>query len=357
MNLNIFDLISGLFSIDMGIDLGTANTLVYVRDKGVVIDEPSVVAVHKGTHQPLDGGMAVGRIAKEMIGKTPGAIMAVRPLKEGVIADFDNAEVMLDYFIKKVHKFSKWRSWLAKPQVVISVPSGITSVERRAVRNSAERVGSRNPFLIEEPIAAAIGARLPIGEPKASMIIDIGGGTTEVAIIALGGIVTSESLRVGGDEMDNAIVNYLKKEHSLQIGETTAERIKLDIGSAYPLEEEMVIEVRGRDMVSGMPRTCKITSEEIREALKGPLKEIVTATKATLEKSPPELSGDLIDSGITMCGGGALLRGIDKVLSAETGLNVQLCDEPMRAVVHGTGFILENLEDFKKVFKRTEDNE
>ncbi|MFC1479763.1 rod shape-determining protein [Planctomycetota bacterium] len=348
MDLNIFDFIAGFLSIDMGIDLGTANTLVYVKDKGIIIDEPSVVAVHRDTNIPLDNGRAVGRVAKEMVGKTPADIIAVRPLKEGVIADFDIAEVMLDYFIKKVHKWSKWRSWLAKPQVVISVPSGITSVERRAVRNSAERVGARNPYLIEEPIAAAIGANLPIGDPRASMIIDIGGGTTEVAVISLGGIVTSESLRVGGDEMDRSIINYMKKEHSLQIGDTTAENIKIDIGSAYPLEEETVMEVRGRDMVSGMPRTCKVSSEEIRDALKDPVNEIVGATKATLEKTAPELAGDLIDSGITLCGGGALLRGIDKVIAAETGLKVTIAEDPMRAVVKGTGFILEHLAAFKK---------
>jgi rod shape-determining protein MreB len=357
MSPNIFDAVTGLFSIDMGIDLGTANTLVYVREKGIVIDEPSVVAVHRGTNIPLDNGRAVGKVAKDMIGKTPGDIIAVRPLREGVIADFDLAEVMLDYFIKKVQGWSKWRSWLAKPEVVISVPSGITSVERRAVRNSAERVGARNPFTIEEPIAAAIGCGLPIGEPRASMVIDIGGGTTEVAIICLAGIVSGESLKVGGDEMDEAIINFLKKEHSLHIGETTAERIKIDIGSAYPLEQEMMLEVRGRDMVSGMPRTCKISSTEIREALKGPVTGIVAATKAVLEKSAPELAGDLIEGGIVLCGGGALLRGIDKVIAAETGLTIRIADDPLRCVVKGCGFILEHLREFKEVYAQVQDND
>jgi len=333
----------GWFSVDMGIDLGTCNTLVSVRGEGIVLNEPSVVAVKKGTSRVLNNGNAVGWMAKEMLGKTPGSIVAIRPLKDGVISDFEITEAMLAYFIKKV---SGRR--LIHPRVVISIPSGITEVEKRAVFDSAERAGARQIFLIEEPIAAAIGAGLPFIEPTASMIVDIGGGTTEVAIMSLAGIAVCESVRVAGDDMDEAIINHMKKNYNLMIGEQTAERIKIDIGSAAPVEEsEGSLEVRGRDMISGLPRKMTITSEEVREALQDPITTIAETVTSTLERAEPELAADLVENGITLAGGGALLRGIDVVLSTATGLEVRVADDPLTCVARGTSMYLENLEEWK----------
>ena len=327
-----FNYILGLFSNDMGIDLGTANTLVFVRGEGVVLCEPSVVAVEKDTNRVL----AVGEEAKRMLGRTPGNIIAIRPMKDGVISDFEVTEAMLKYFIKKVHH----RKVLVRPAMVIAIPSGITAVEKRAVRDSAERAGARSVDLIEEPKAAAIGAGLPVEEPSGNMIVDIGGGTTEFAVISLGGIVYAKSIRIAGDELDAAIVEYLRKTYNLMIGERTAEEIKIRIGSAYPLDEELTMDVRGRDLIAGLPKTITITSVEIREALHDPVQAIVDASKTTLEQTPPELSADLIDRGIVMAGGGSLLRGLDKRISEETGLPVHIADDPLSCVALGTGQML-----------------
>ncbi|MCK9572567.1 MAG: rod shape-determining protein [Candidatus Omnitrophica bacterium] len=337
----IINYILGLFSNDMGIDLGTATTLVFVKGEGVVLCEPSVVAIERGTSHVL----AVGEEAKRMLGRTPGNIVAIRPMKDGVIADFEITEAMLRYFIKKVHH----RRVLVRPRIVIAIPSGITEVEKRAVKDSAERAGAREVFLIEEPIAAAIGVGLPIQEPVGNMIIDIGGGTTEIAVISLAGTVFSKSIRIGGDEMNEAIIEYLKKTYNLMVGERTAEEIKIKIGSAYPMEEEMNIEVRGRDLVAGLPKTVTITSEEVRESLQEPLRAIVEVTKMSLERTPPELASDLIEHGIVMAGGGSLLRGIDKLISEETGLPVHIADDPVTAVVNGTGEVLSEIHYLKKV--------
>ena len=349
----ILDALLGLFSIDMGIDLGTATTLVCVQNEGIVLCEPSVVAVHRGTNRVIDLGNApaVGLVAKEMLGKTPGSIQAIRPLKDGVIADFDITEAMLRYFIQKVHQ----RRWGYKPRVVIAIPSGITTVEKRAVRNSAERAGARQVFLVEEPMAAAIGAGMPVAEPTASMIVDVGGGTTEVAIISLADIVTSESIRVAGDEMDEAIIQHMKQNYNLLIGEQTAERIKIEIGSAYPLEQELTMEVRGRDVIAGLPRKEVIRSEEIREAVREPIDAIVAAIKVTLERTDPELAADLVDNGMVLAGGGVLLRGLDQVLQEATGLPVRLTEDPITCVAQGTGLFLENLDRMKKYLESTED--
>jgi rod shape-determining protein MreB len=337
----MFGYILGLFSNDMGIDLGTANTLVYVKGQGIVLMEPSVVAVQTGTNNVL----AVGEEAKRMLGRTPGSIIAIRPLKDGVIADFDITESMLRYFIRKVHN----RRALVAPRVVIAVPSGITEVEKRAVKDSAEQAGARLVYLIEEPMAAAIGVGLPVQEPAANMIIDVGGGTTEVAIISLAGIVVTRSVRVGGDEMDEAIIQYLKRNYNLMVGERTAEEIKISLGSAYPLKEEMVLEVKGRDLIAGLPKTLRITSEEIREALSESISTIVEAVRITLERCPPELSADLVDRGIIMTGGGALLRGFPKLVSEETGLPVHLADAPLKTVALGTGKVLDELYFLQKL--------
>ncbi|MDD5477116.1 MAG: rod shape-determining protein [Candidatus Omnitrophica bacterium] len=331
----------GLFSNDMGIDLGTATTLVFVKGEGVVLCEPSVVAIERGTSHVL----AVGDEAKRMLGRTPGNIIAIRPMKDGVISDFEITEAMLRYFIKKVHH----RKVLVRPRIVIAIPSGITEVEKRAVKDSAERAGAREVFLIEEPIAAAIGVGLPIQEPVGNMIIDVGGGTTEIAVISLAGTVFSKSIRIGGDEMNEAIVEYLKKTYNLMVGERTSEDIKIKIGSAYPLEEEMSMEVKGRDMVAGLPKTVTITSEEIRESLQEPLRAILEVTKVSLERTPPELAADLIDHGIVMAGGGSLLRGLDKLISEETGLPVHITDDPIVAVANGTGIVLSEIQYLKKV--------
>ncbi|MCX5699349.1 MAG: rod shape-determining protein [Candidatus Omnitrophica bacterium] len=333
--------ILGLFSNDMGIDLGTATTLVFVKGEGVVLCEPSVVAIERGTSHVL----AVGEEAKRMLGRTPGNIIAIRPMKDGVISDFEITEAMLRYFIKKVHH----RKVLVRPRIVIAIPSGITEVEKRAVKDSAERAGAREVFLIEEPIAAAIGVGLPIQEPIGNMIIDIGGGTTEIAVISLCGTVFSKSIRIGGDEMNEAVIEYLKKTYNLMIGERTSEEVKIKIGSAYPLEEEMSMEVKGRDLVAGLPKTVTITSEEIRESLQEPLRAILEVIKISLERTPPELAADLIDHGIVMAGGGSLLRGLDKLISEETGLPVHITDDPVTAVANGTGIVLSEIQYLNKV--------
>jgi rod shape-determining protein MreB len=326
---------------DMAVDLGTANTLVYVRGRGIVLNEPSVVAVNQDT----GGILAVGIEAKKMIGRTPGNIVAIRPLKDGVIADFDTTERMLRYFIQKVHK----RSYLAKPRIVVCVPSGITGVEQRAVKDAGYAAGARKVYIIEEPMAAAIGAGLPIHEPTGNMVVDIGGGTTEVAVISLGGIVTALSIRVGGDELDQSIINWVKAEYSLLLGERTAEEIKMAIGSAYQLQGENDAEIRGRDLATGLPKTIVVTAAEIRKALEEPVKAIVNAVKGTLDKCPPELSSDLMDRGIVLTGGGALLKGLDERLRRETGMPIHIADRPLDAVVEGSGKCIEEFEALEKV--------
>ena len=338
----LLDRLLGFFSGDIGIDLGTANTLVYVKGQGVVLCEPSVVAIDRSTHQVL----AVGEEAKRMLGRTPGNITAIRPMKDGVIADFDITESMLRYFIRKVHRKNR----LVSPRVVIAVPSGITEVEKRAVKDSAERAGARSPvYLVEEPIAAAIGVGLPIHEPSGNMIIDIGGGTTEIAVISLSGIVFSKSIRIAGDECDEAIISHLKKTYNLMIGERTAEEIKIKIGSAYPMEEETSMEVKGRDILAGLPKTITVTSEEIREALSETLAAILEAIRIALERTPPELCSDLIDRGLILAGGGALLRGLDKLISEETGLPVHIADDPLTAIALGTGRYLSDFRLLKRL--------
>ncbi|MHC4646301.1 MAG: rod shape-determining protein MreB [Planctomycetota bacterium] len=334
---------AGWFGTDMGIDLGTCNTLVCARGKGVVLNQPSVVAVNKATNAVLNDGEAVGSVAREMVGKTPASIRAIRPLKSGVISDFEVAEAMLGYFIRRVHNGNNF----VRPRVVIAVPSGITAVERRAVIDSAERAGARKVYLVDEPLAAGIGSGLPIVNPTASMIVDIGGGTTEVAIMSLGDIAVCQSIRVGGNNMDEAIVNHLKKTYNLLIGDRRAERVKIEIGSAVPLEEELTIEVAGRDTISGMPRKVVITSEEIRSALQEPVAAIIDVVTTTLEKSEPELAADLIDNGVHICGGGSLLRGMDEVLATATGLTVRKVAEPLSSVALGTSVYMENLELWK----------
>jgi rod shape-determining protein MreB len=335
----------------MGIDLGTCNTLVSVRGQGIVLNEPSVVAVKKGTNQVLQGGNAVGWMAKEMLGKTPGSITAVRPLKDGVISDFEITEAMLSYFIRKANGNTR----IVRPRVVISVPSGITAVEKQAVYQSAEHAGARRIYLVEEPVAAAIGAGLPFAEATASMIVDIGGGTTEVAIMSLADIAVCESVRVAGDDMDEAILNHMKRAYNMMIGEQTAERIKIEIGSAAPLEQEKELEVRGRDMISGMPRKLVIRSSEIREALQEPIQAITEAVTRTLERAEPELAADLVDNGITMAGGGSLLRGLPQVIEKATGLPTKLADDPLTCVARGTCIYLENLELWKDTLENNMD--
>lgn len=337
----VSDYILDLASNDIGIDLGTATTLVYVKGEGVVLCEPSVVAVERGTSNVL----AVGEEAKRMLGRTPGNIIAIRPMRDGVITDFEVTEAMLRHFIRKV----RHRRFQIRPRIVIAIPSGITEVERRAVKESAERAGAREVFLIEEPIAAAIGVGLPIQEPVGNMIIDIGGGTTEIAVISLAGIVFSKSIRIGGDEMNEAIIEYLKKTYNLMVGERTAEDIKIKIGSAYPLEEELTLEVKGRDLIAGLPKMVTITSEEVRESLQEPLRAILEVTKISLERTPPELASDLIEHGIVVAGGGSLLKGLDKLISEETGLPVHIADDPVTAVANGTGKVLNEIKYLKKV--------
>jgi len=340
----ILDPILGLFSNDLAIDLGTANTLVYVKGKGIVCAEPSVVAVHKDA-RGMRKVLAVGREAKEMLGRTPANIEAIRPMKDGVIADFEITEAMLRYFIRKVHN----RRTLVRHRIIICVPFGITEVERRAVRESAECAGAREVFLIDEPMAAAIGAGLPITEPSGNMIVDIGGGTTEVAVISLAGIVYSKSVRVAGDKMDEAIIQYLKRKYNLLIGERTAEQIKIQIGSAYPNGEIKTMEIKGRDLVAGVPRIMEINSEEVRESIAEPVLAIVEAVKVALERTPPELAADIVDKGIVLAGGGALLSQIDVLLREETGLPVTIAEDPLSAVVYGTGKALDQLDNLKGI--------
>lgn len=338
----MFSKIRSLFSTDIGIDLGTANSLVYVKDRGIVLREPSVVAIQAGTKNVL----AVGAEAKEMLGKTPGNIIAIRPMKSGVIADFDITEAMIAYFIRKVcpRRFFSGMRW-ARPRMVIAVPSGITEVEKRAVQDAAENAGARGIMLVEEPMAAAIGVGLPVSDPAGSMIVDIGGGTCEVAIISLAGIVHSNSQRAaGGDAMDDCIRNYIKRVYNLQIGERTAEEVKIKIGSAFPIGEELTMNVRGMDVVTGLPKTLTVSSDEIRTALKDPVTLIVDTVRSTLDKCEPELAADLIDRGLVLSGGSSQLRGLDKLLSKETGLPVTVADDPLSAVAEGTGMVMSELD-------------
>lgn len=339
--MGFFDFISS----DIGIDLGTANTLVFVRGQGIVLNEPSVVAVEKASGKVL----AVGSAAKEMLGRTPGEIAAIRPLKDGVIADFEISEKLLSDFIKRVIR----HRYLMKPRIVISVPSGITEVEKRAVRDSAENSGAREVYLIQEPMAAAIGVGLPVDQPSGLMVIDIGGGTSEIAVIALNGIVNNISIRIAGDELNDAIVMYLKKNYNLLIGELTAEEIKMKIGSAFPLEKEMSMEIKGRDLVAGVPKNLKLSSVQVREALVEPIDRIVEAVRQSLEKTPPELASDILDRGIILTGGGALLRGLDKRLRQETNLPVNVAEDALTCVVRGTGKVLENMHLYQKVLMKS----
>lgn len=337
----ILDRLLAHFGRDMGVDLGTANTLIYARGVGIVLREPSVVA------KRLDDGqiLAVGEEAKRMIGRTPGDIVATRPLRDGVIADFDTTATMLSYFLRRA---SNGRMWI-RPRVVVGIPSGCTEVEKRAVVDATLQAGARNAYLIEEPMAAAIGAGLPVSDPIGSMVVDIGGGTTEVAVIALGGIVASRSIRIAGDELDEAIIQYARRSYNLLIGDRSAEGIKIAVGSAFPVREENAVDVRGRDLVSGLPRTVRMTSGEIREAIAEPVQAIVDAVKQTLERTPPELAADIVDRGIILVGGGALLRGMDRLLAEETGMPVSLTEDPLAAVVMGAGRVLEEIETLQKV--------
>ncbi len=337
----IFDTVLSWISSDLAIDLGTANTLVYVKGKGIVLNEPSVVAIQTDTGKVLK----VGKEAKIMVGRTPGNIVAIRPMKDGVIADFQYTEAMLRYFIQKVHN----RKGLIRPRIIISVPSGVTQVERRAVRDSAQSAGAREVYLIEEPMAAAIGAGLPIMEANGNMVIDIGGGTTDIAIISLSGIVYSKSVRTGGNKMDEAIIQAIKKKYNLLVGERSAEEIKIEIGSAYPMDDNRHMEVKGRDLVSGIPKTIVISEEEIRDALDEPISQIVEGVKVALENTPPELSADIVDKGIVMAGGGALLRGLDILLREETSLPITIADDPLSTIVLGTGLALNEIELLKQI--------
>jgi rod shape-determining protein MreB len=339
------DSLFSYFSNDLAIDLGTANTLIYVKNEGIVCNEPSVVAVQHNNERGGKKVLAVGAEAKKMLGRTPGSIVAIRPLKDGVIADFEITEAMLRYFIRKVqHRHS-----FVRPRIIIGVPFGITEVEKRAVRESATSAGAREVYLIEEPMAAAIGAGLPITEPTGSMIVDIGGGTTEVAVLSLSGIVFSRSIRVGGDKMDEAIAQFIKRKYKLLVGERTAELIKITIGSAYPGDEIQTMEIKGRDLVSGVPKTVVITDKEIRDSLVEPLNQIVEAVQISLERTPPELASDIVDRGIVLAGGGALLRNLDMLLREETGLPVVLADDPLTAVVMGAGKALDEISLLKEV--------
>ncbi|MCL1856650.1 MAG: rod shape-determining protein [Kiritimatiellaeota bacterium] len=342
----MFSSLNAFFSnSDIGIDLGTANTLVYVKDRGIVLREPSVVAIQGGTRRIL----AVGDEAKRMLGRTPGNIIAIRPMKSGVIADFDVTEAMIRHFIRAVNVNKRLRR---KPRVVIAVPNDITEVERRAVRESAEAAGARHAELFDEPMMAAVGAGLPVQEPTGNMVVDIGGGTTDVALISLAGIVFAKSVRVGGDEMDDCIIQYLRRVYNLMIGERTAEEIKIKLGSAFPMGREVSMEIKGRDLVAGLPKTLTITSEEIREALQEPVSQIVEAIRVCLEKCPPELSADLVDRGMVLTGGGALLTGLDRLIAEHTGLPVHVSDDPLSAVAEGTGVVLNNLDFLYEMLRR-----
>jgi rod shape-determining protein MreB len=344
----ILDPILGWFSNDLAIDLGTANTLVFAKGKGIVVSEPSVVAVaHEG--RGVDRVRAVGKEAKEMLGRTPGNIVAIRPMKDGVIADFEITEAMLRYFITRVHD----RKRMVRPRIVIAVPSGITEVEKRAVRESAMSAGAREVYLIDEPMAAAIGAGLPVTEPSGNMIVDIGGGTTEVAVISLSGIVYANSTRVGGDKMDEAIINYVKRKYNLLIGERSAEIVKVDIGTAYPIDDVQSIEVKGRDLVAGVPKILEIKTEEVREALAEPVNAVVESVKIALEQTPPELAADIVDKGIVLVGGGSLLHNLDVLLRETTGLPVMLAEDPLTAVVEGAGRTLDELPLLKDIAIRS----
>ncbi len=340
----IFDKFLGLFSNDLAIDLGTANTLVYAKGRGIIAFEPSVVAVQRDS-RGIKKVLAVGKEAKEMLGRTPGSIEAIRPMKEGVIADFEVTEAMLRYFIRKAHN----RKTLIRPRIIICVPFGITEVEKRAVRESAESAGAREVYLIEQPMAAAIGAGLPITEPSGNMIVDIGGGTTQVAVISLAGIVYSRSVRIAGDKLDEAVINYLKRKYNMLIGERTAEQIKINIGTAYPETDVRTMEIKGRDLVAGVPKTLEINSEEIREAIQEPLNVIVDTVKTALERTPPELASDIVDRGIVLAGGGALIRNIDVLLREETDLPVTIADDALTCVVMGTGKALDQLDTLKGI--------
>jgi rod shape-determining protein MreB len=339
------------FSEDLGIDLGTANTLVSIRDHGIVVDEPSVVAVRRGTNSVLLDGMAVGNTALEYLGRTPPGFEAVRPMKSGVIADFEITESMLRYFIRRAHGGRRF----VKPQVVIAVPWGITKVEKRTVISSAERAGARRVFLVDEPTAAGIGASLPVHEPHGCMIVDIGGGTSEVAVISLANVVTAECLRVAGDDFSEAITQYIRNKFNLLVGEITAEKLKIASGSAIPLDEELDVEVRGRDSLTGLPRRAVISSVDVREALQEPLRKVVASIKSVLERTPPELAADLVESGITLCGGGSLLRGLPELIERETELPTRIADEPMEAVARGTCIFLENLELYAQFLEGGDD--
>lgn len=337
----MFELLLAPFGKDMAVDLGTATTLVHVKGRGIVLYEPSVVAIEKSSGKIL----SVGEDAKKMLGRTPGNIVAIRPLKDGVIADFDITEAMLRHFIQKVHR----RNFLVKPRVIVCVPSGVTAVERRAVYEATISAGAREAYLIEEPMAAAIGAGLPVHEPTGNMVVDIGGGTTEVAVISLGGIVVSRSIRIGGDEMDEAIIAHIKREYNVMIGERTSEEIKIQIGSAFPLPQEVDIEVRGRDLLSGLPKNIIVSSEEIRAAIEEPIVSIITTIKEALEETPPELSSDLMDRGMFLAGGGAQLKGLDKRFIEETGMPVYITEDPQTCVARGSGKALDDLETIRRV--------
>ena len=339
----MFDFFLNIVGRDMGIDLGTANTLVYVKGKGIVLDEPSIVAIDKDTNKIL----AVGKEAKRMVGRTPGNIIAIRPLRDGVIADFETTEKMLRYFIQRVHKNVAF----ARPRIVICVPSGITAVERKAVIEATEQAGARAAYIIEEPLAAAIGADLPVNEPTGSMIVDIGGGTSEVAVISLGGIVVSQSLRIGGDEMDEAVTYYLKKEHNLLLGERSAEKVKIEIGSAFPLENEEKLEINGRDLITGLPKTIIITSQQVRKALEKTIADIVNSVIEVLDVTPPELASDIMQRGIVLSGGGALLKGLTERVSRETHCPVYLANDPLASVALGAGRCSEDFATLKKYLK------
>ena len=341
----MFDALFGVFSNDLAIDLGTANTLIYVKNQGIVCNEPSVVAVQQRDGRGGKKVLAVGAEAKRMLGRTPGSIVAIRPLKDGVIADFEITEAMLRCFIQKVHN----RRTLVRPRIIVGVPFGITEVEKRAVKESAESAGAREVYLIEEPMAAAIGAGLPITEPTGNMIVDIGGGTTEVAVISLAGIVFSRSIRVGGDKMDEAIAQFIKRKYNLLVGERTAELIKITIGSAYPTDEVQTMEIKGRDLVAGVPKTVVITDEEIRDSLLEPINQIVEAVRLSLERTPPELASDIVDRGIVLAGGGAMLRNLDILIREETGLPVMIADDPLTAVVMGAGKALDEISLLREV--------